>query len=182
MKKAIIVFADGFEEVEALCVVDLLRRAEIDVSMMSLNGDREVTGAHGITLVMDDTFAEASSENTDAVILPGGMPGADNLKESEKLKSYLLQMHKKQKIIGAICAAPIVLNNAGILHDKNVTSYPSFENEFTESKYLSDAVVEDGNIITSRGIGTALDFALVLIKKLVSPEKANSIKSAIIYT
>ncbi len=176
MKKVIVIFADGFEEVEALCAVDLLRRAEMDVSMISLNGDREVTGAHGITLVMDDAFAEISSENIDAVILPGGMPGTQNLKESEKLKSFLIQMYKKQKIIAAICAAPIVLNNAGILNDKNVTSYPGYENELTESKYLLDPVVEDGNIVTSRGVGTAIDFSLVLIEKLSSAEKANSIK------
>jgi 4-methyl-5(b-hydroxyethyl)-thiazole monophosphate biosynthesis len=182
VKRASIIFADGFEEVEALCVVDLLRRAEVDISMLSLNGDREVTGAHGITLVMDDAFAEASTETMDAIILPGGMPGADHLKESEKLKAFLLQMDKKQKVIAAICAAPTVLNHAGILKGKKVTSYPSLSEEFTESQYMTDSVVEDGNIVTSRGVGTALDFSLVLIKKLVSEEKANSIKSAIIYT
>lgn len=181
VKQAVVIFADGYEEVEALCVVDLLRRAGVKVSMLALNGEREVTGSHGITFVMDGAFDEIKADEIDAIVLPGGLPGTTNLRNSEELKNFVLKMDEQQKIVSAICAAPTVLNDAGICKGKRVTSYPSFKEEFTESEYLLEAVVEDGNMVTSRGVGTALDFALVLIKKMISDEKAREIKTSIIY-
>lgn len=190
-KTAIVIFADGFEEIEALSVVDLLRRAGIYVQMLSLLGETKVTGSHGITVVMDGFFEDwtkcnyktnSLNKKVDAIILPGGLPGTTNLRKSEKLKSFICKMNEEKKIIAAICAAPTVLNDCGILKSKKITSYPSFENEFTEENYVTDAVVESEHIITSRGVGTVLEFGLLLIEKMCSAEKSLEIKKGILYT
>lgn len=179
-KTAIMVFAPGYEEVEALSAVDLLRRAEVAVKMVSLNGEAEVTSSHGVTLRMDGSFSDVLDELADAVILPGGMPGTTYLRQNENLKNYIIQMNEKKKIVAAICAAPTVLLDCGIVFEKKVTSYPSFENEFKDSNYLIDSVVVDENIITSRGVGTALEFGLVLVEKLVSKETSDKIRTGIV--
>ena len=179
IKKTVLVpLADGFEEIEAVTIIDILRRAEVEVIVAGV-GKREIIGAHGIT-VGADVLLEQYQGSPDAVVLPGGMPGAKNLKESEVLKALLLKMKKADKLIGAICASPaVVLASQGLLDGKKATCYPGFENELGPKVTFSpERVVRDGQIITSRGPGTALEFSLELVKELMGPASAEKILQA----
>ena len=164
--------AEGFEEIEALSVVDFLRRLNIPVAAVSLDGKEQVTGAHQITVKADCPLEEISLEKGKAFVLPGGLPGADNLQASGALKALLLAADKEKKIIGAICAAPKVLGAFGLLQNRRATCYPGFESELTGALPQTDAVVRDGHIITSRGVATAPDFAFALAEALgTDPQK-----------
>ncbi len=165
MKKIGVVFANGFEEIEAVTVVDILRRAGLPCQMVGLSGER-ITGAHGIEFVMDCTFEQFKDSNYDAIILPGGMPGADNLKESRKLLENLKHSNEAGKLIAAICAAPIVLAASGILHGINVTCYPGFEKQLEGACHIPNRVTVDGNIITANGPGSAMDFSYQILEYL----------------
>lgn len=173
--------ANGFEEIEGLTVVDLLRRAEIDIEMVSIEEGLTITGGHGIVVVADKLFAEVDFEGVDMLVLPGGMPGTTNLLKHQELVFLLKQFHEKGKMLSAICAAPSVLGAHGILQGKNATSYPGWEKKLLGANYQEAAVVHDGNVITSRGLGTAIDFALEIISYFKGKEKADQIKSSIIY-
>ena len=177
-KKAIIILADGFEEIEAITVIDILRRAGVEVAVCGL-GSEKVKGSKGVVIVTDKMF-QGNETGYDACALPGGMPGAENLAVSDKVKNLLLDMNDKGKIIAAICAAPaIVLAPLGILDDKTATCYPGMEQGFSDStEYSKDRVVVDGNIITSRGPATALRFAITITEKLCGPAIAQKISSA----
>ena len=156
MKKVLVLLADGFEEIEALSVVDVLRRANVDCKMCSIEGEY-VRGTHDIVV---------KSDEYDAVVLPGGLPGADNLK-SDSVKELVIKMNNAGKIVAAICAAPETLEYFNILENKNCTSYPGFIQERDKVNYVEDElVVVDGNIITSRGPATALVFALTILREL----------------
>ena len=181
MSKACIFLAEGFEEIEALTVVDFLRRAEIEISMVSVTGDKKVKGSHQITVLADILFEEANFEDADILILPGGMPGTTNLTKHEGLDKILREFHKKNKNIAAICAAPSVLGSKGLLAGKRATCYPGFESKLTGSITADQDVVVDGNIITSKGPGTAMDFSLALISKLVGKDTAKRIADGGIY-
>lgn len=181
-KNVIMVFAPGFEEVEALTCVDLLRRVGVTVKMVSLNGEKLVVGARNITVQMDEAFSEVNHSETDAILLPGGLPGTTHLRNSESLKTFLIQMNADKRWIGAICAAPTVLIDCHVADGKAVTSYPDFEGEFKNSVYRKESVVRDGNIITSRGVGTAIDFALEFVRVLVSEDAAEKLAAAIVYS
>lgn len=181
MSKAYIFLAEGFEEIEALTVVDFLRRAEIEISMVSVTGDKKVKGSHQITVLADILFEEASFEDADILIFPGGMPGTTNLMKHEGLDKLLREFHKKNKNIAAICAAPSVLGSKGLLAGKRATCYPGFESKLTGSITADQDVVVDGNIITSKGPGTAMDFSLALISKLVGKDTAKRIADGGIY-
>lgn len=181
MAKAMVFFATAFEEVEALTVVDLLRRANIEVDMVSIMGEKMVTGAHGITIQTDVLFEDADLSGADALVLPGGMPGTRNLQNHEGLKEALLKAKEQGKLLCAICAAPLVLGCNGILEGKKASCYPGFEEELLGAKVSYDAVSKDGNVITSRGLGTAIDFAGEIITALCSKEEADKIKEAVIY-
>lgn len=170
-KKVAVLFADGFEEIEALSVVDYLRRAEITVDMISIKNQLEVVGAHTIKLTCDMQLSELSSDY-DAVVLPGGLPGAEHLRDSEEVISFVQKMNTENKIVAAICAAPIVLERSGLTKGKIGTSYPGFENQLTYDEYKEDIVVQDGNLITARGPATAVYFALKLIEVLLNKAKA----------
>ena len=174
-KKALVVLAEGFEEVEAITPIDILRRAGIDVIVAGLES-HVVTGSHGVVVKADVTLEEIKSF-PDAVILPGGMPGSENLAKSAKVKDIILTMHSKEKLIAAICASPaLVLVPTGILDGKNATCYPGMEENFTpEITFLEDNVIQDGNIITSRGVGTALDFALKIVEYLAGKDTADTV-------
>ncbi len=179
-KKVLVALADGFEEIEAVSIIDVLRRGGLDVTVAGV-GKREIVGAHRIT-VQADIKLEDVKFSPDAVILPGGMPGADNLKKSSVLKKLLEDMNKSNKVIGAICAAPAVTLAAhGILHGRKATCYPGYENQFgSETTFISDRVVRDKNIITSRGPGTAIEFALEIVSALVSKEKCEELSKAML--
>lgn len=181
MKKVIVFLADGFEEVEGLTVVDLLRRAGAEVQMVSIMGKLSITGARGIRVEADELFEKAVYENADLLVLPGGMPGTLHLKEHQGLAQLLHECDGKENRIAAICAAPTVLGSLGILKDREACCYPGMENqlECKEAKYT--AFVTDGHITTSRGVGTAIPFALELIRLLFSGEKAKEIADSIVY-
>ncbi len=171
--------AQGFEEIEALTAVDLLRRAEIPVKTVSIEGG-EVTGSHNITVKADMLLSDIT-EDFDAVILPGGMPGTTNLNECSNIHEILDIANKNQKLICAICAAPMILGMHGLLKGKKATSYPGFE-KYLEGAILSEErVCSDGNIITSRGAGTAAEFAAAIITALEKKETAEEILKSILH-
>lgn len=181
MGKVAIFLADGFEEIEGLTVVDLLRRAEIEIEMVSISDSDMVTGAHNIKVKADKTFQEVEFQTIDMIILPGGMPGTKNLLKFEPLNEKIKEFYKKGNMLAAICAAPMILGANGILVGKKATCYPGFEQELKGAEVVPEPVVVDGNIITSRGLGTAIEFASVMIEHLKDKKLADNIKESIIY-
>lgn len=181
MKKTAILFANGYEEVEALTVVDLLRRAQIVCDIVCVDGTQEVTGSHGITVHADRKFSETDFGEYDGVILPGGMPGTKNLAADGRVLALLRDFHAQGKLTAAICAAPTVLAKAGLLEGKTAVCYPGMEGQLTGANIGSDSVAADGTIITSRGVGTAIDFALALVRYFDSAERAEALASSIVY-
>ena len=181
MKKALMLFAEGFETVEALMVVDILRRGGVEVTMTSITEEESVKSAQNITVEMDATMGEVDLAEYDAVILPGGMPGTLHLKEHKGLADLLCKFNEKGKRIAAICAAPTVFGALGLLKEKAACCYPGMEEQLNckEAKFCS--FVTDGNITTSRGVGTAIPFALELIRQLFGNEKASEIAESIVY-
>jgi protein deglycase len=181
MKKVLIHFANGFEEMEAITPVDVLRRAGCEVVTVSVSGHKEVTSTRGLTVVTDMLFTEADYEHADMILLPGGQPGSDNLNRHDGLKSQINVFHEKGKMIAAICAAPLVLGGLGILKGKKATCYPGVEPKLTGANCTGNTVEIDGNIITGKGPGVALKFSLTLVEKLVGKEKADELKRDMIY-
>ena len=180
-KKVCVFLADGFEEIEGLTVVDLLRRAQIEVTMVSITGKMTVHGAHGIDVQADELFENMNYEEQDMLVLPGGMPGTIHLGEHRGLEKLLREFYKKERYIAAICAAPSVFGKYGFLQGRKATSYPGFEKELVGAKCVTDAVAVSDFVITSRGMGTAIEFSLALIEQLLNKEKAEQIAEAIIY-
>lgn len=176
-KKIIVPFADGFEEIEALTIVDVLRRAGIDVDMTGIVGSM-VTGNHGIRVTMDKKLSEVKAEDYDGIILPGGNPGYVNLGRSSSLLELIKRMNGQGKLIGAICAAPTILVKSGVLEGKRATIYPGMEKELPYPR--ADKIVVDGNVITSQGPGTAMEFALKIVETLVGRDVAYSVKRSLI--
>lgn len=163
MKKVACFLADGFEETEALQTVDILRRANITVDMISIK-DKHVVGSHGIEVVADKGWQD-NFDDYDMIFLPGGQPGTNNLMADGRVLQIIQDFHNQKKWLAAICAAPIVLEKAGVLKDKKVTSHPSMmEDHFKDSHYLNKEVVLDQNIITSRGVGTVPAFAFTILE------------------
>lgn len=157
-------FAEGYEEIEGLTVIDILRRADIEVDMVSVTDDLMVTGAHGIKVAMDKTIAEINFNEGDMIFLPGGIPGTPNLAKCEVLVNNILKYNEEGKRLAAVCAAPSVYGNLGLLEGKKATCYPGFENELKGATVVEDKVVTDGNITTSRGMGTSMDLGLEIVK------------------
>ncbi len=180
-KKVSVFLADGLEEIEGLTVVDILRRANVEVSMVSVTGRRQVQGAHGIGIMADETFEEADFSETGMLVLPGGLPGTTHLQEHEGLRELLLAFDREEKQIAAICAAPSVLGGLGLLRGKKACCYPSFEEKMDASEVLYDPVVTDGHITTGRGMGAAIPFALRLTELLCGKETAEKIGKSILY-
>lgn len=177
MKKVAVLLAEGFEEIEALTVVDVLRRANIQCDMVSIN-KKDVIGAHNIKVSADILIDEV--KDIDMVVLPGGMPGATNLRDNKKVIRLIQELIKDNKKVGAICAAPIVLAKAGVIEGEDITSYPGFEEELKGANYKEDAVVVSNNIITSRGPATALEFAYTIVKEL-NPTKEIDVRDGMLY-
>ena len=178
MSRVGIFLADGFEEIEGLTVVDILRRDGIDISMISINGKKKVTGAHGIALDTDEDIVQCDLDKLDMLVLPGGMPGTMNLAACEKLTEALKKADQEKR---GICAAPSVLGDLGFLKGKKAVCYPGFESRLTGAEVLAVPVVTDGHITTSRGMGTAIAFALELTKRLKDEETAKQVGRSIIY-
>ena len=181
MKKILLLLAEGFEEIEALTPVDYMRRMDIVVDTCSINKGKKVIGAHNIMVEADKVLDEiGSSEGYDGLIIPGGLPGATNLRDNNRVIELVKEFHGKEKLIGAICAGPIVLEQAGILEGKEVTSYPGFEDQLKDSIYKEKIVVQDGNIITGRGPAVAVYFSLELIENLIGKEKVEELRKDIL--
>ena len=179
MKKVILFFANGTEEVEALTAVDLLRRAGADVSVVGVGG-KEVTGSHGIRIVTDLAADDLVSFDFDMVVIPGGLPGTTHLDENAVVDKTLKEVHKNGGFLAAICAAPLVLGKRGYLTDKEAICYPGFEQYLTGARLSGKRVCVDGNVITDAGAGVATDFALALIGVLYGSEKSAEIRRAIL--
>jgi len=180
MSRVYVFLADGFEEVEGLTVVDLLRRAGAELFTVSVMGRKRIHGSHGID-VTADLLLEGLSEEADLLVLPGGMPGTKHLREHEGLAGLLTAHYEAGKPVAAICAAPSVLAGLGFLKERKATSYPTCLDGFELGEYLEEEVVIDGNVTTSRGVGTAIPFALSLIGQLFGEDKAQEISDSIIF-
>ena len=174
MKKVIVPLAQGFEEIEALTIVDILRRANVDVTMAALES-LHVKGAHGIVVVADVLLKEMNANNFDMIAFPGGLVGAINLAADPTTQALLKEFDAKGKMIAAICAAPYALKTAGVLK-KSYTCYPGFQAKIAQEGYnANDKVIRDGNVTTSQGPSTAMLFALSLVEQLCSKEVAQSL-------
>lgn len=181
MKQVSVFLANGFEEIEGLTVVDLLRRAGVEVTTVSITGEYTIHGAHGIDVQADKLFEEMDYNEQDMLVLPGGMPGTLNLGAHEGLETLLKQFYEEKKYLAAICAAPSVFGKYGFLEGRKATSYPGFEEQLTGAECVTDVVAVDEYVITSRGMGTAILFSLALIELLIDREKADEIGKSIIY-
>lgn len=168
-------FANGFEEIEALTVVDVLRRADIDAKMVSITGDFLVTGAHGVTVKTDQLFDGIDYGSCEMIVLPGGMPGSKNLGAHEELTEKIVEFAAKGKWIAAICAAPMVFGELGLLEGKTAVIYPGMESHLYGAKVGDKNVEVDGKIITSKGPGTAMQFSLALVEALMGKETAKNL-------
>ena len=178
MKKVLVALAPGFEEIEAITVVDILRRAGARVTLAGTVAG-PVEGSRGVSVLPDALIDQVDDAEFDLLVLPGGQPGTDNLQKNETVKSIIQNMHQAQKKVAAICAAPIVLQSAGILKDAVVTSHPSVRERLSDIKYSEERVVVDGNIITSRSPGTALEFSLKLVEILFDPERMATVNKGV---
>ncbi|MCR5586273.1 MAG: DJ-1/PfpI family protein [Lachnospiraceae bacterium] len=182
MADVLIFLAEGHEEVEMLTVVDMVRRAKIEIDMVSITGKKEVTSSHGVTIVADKTFEELTDDDfsaAKALVLPGGMPGTLNLKAYKPLTDKVVDFNNQGKVIAAVCAAPTVFGGLGLLEGKKATCYQGMEEGLVGALTSEDRVVVDGNIITSRGMGTCIEFAGAIITALDSADTAERIKNAI---
>lgn len=177
-----VLLAPGFEEIEAVAIIDILRRAEVDTVALAVGGGKglDVKGSHGITVRADRTLAEGADEPWRMIVLPGGLPGAHHLRDDPAVQQLLERQGARGGMIGAICAAPIALGKAGLLQGRKATSYPGFEEALVGAKLSRERVVRDGNIWTSRGPGTAIDFALELVAALASPEVAARLRAGML--
>ena len=179
-KKVAVHLAEGFEEIEAVSIIDVLRRANIDTQVVSVTGKKEVTGSHGITITADILFEEVDYNLVGMIVLPGGMPGADNLKKHAGLGEQILDFHSKGKPLGAICAAPLVFGNLGILKNQKATSYPGFEDQLTGAQVTGADVETSGKIITGKGAGVAIQFALKIVETLKGKALADELAGKMI--
>lgn len=173
--------AEGFEEIEALTVVDLVRRAGMDAVMVSVTDTKEVKGSHGITVAADAIIADINMEEGDMLFLPGGMPGTLNLQKCQTLMDHILSHHQQGKRLAAICAAPSVYGKLGLLKGRKATCFPGFEQELQGAEVVSDVVVTDGNITTGRGMGTAIDLGLEIVRLYQGDEAADELGVQIQY-
>jgi len=175
--RVLVPLAEGFEEIEAVTIVDVLRRASIEVVTAAL-AENPVRGSHGIAVSADAGLDTLQDAEFDAIVLPGGMPGSRTLKGDERVLSFVRGMARQDKLVAAICAAPIALEAAGVLAGKRATSYPG--NELPSAHYVEERVVVDGALVTSRGPGTAIEFALTLVERLKGPEAAQKLRASML--
>ena len=180
MKKAIVFLANGFEEMEALGTVDILRRGGIEVQTVSITADPIVTGAHQVPVTADTTIDKAVLNDADALILPGGMPGASNLNNSETVKEALLQQYREGRIVAAICAAPMVLGGLGLLKGRNATCSPGFEPQLIGANATGEAVEVSDNVITGKGPGLVMNFALALVASIKNDAVAEEVAAGLL--
>ncbi len=173
--------ANGFEDIEALAPIDIMRRAGLKVETVSITDEIVVTTAHGVGIVADRTLAEIDFDDAELMFLPGGMPGATNLDECQPLREGLMQHYKAGRPIAAICAAPLVLGHLGILHGRRATCYPGFETELKGADYTASLVEQDGQFITGKGPGAAMELGYVLVERLKDKQTADALREGMMY-
>jgi 4-methyl-5(b-hydroxyethyl)-thiazole monophosphate biosynthesis len=179
-KKVLIPIADGTEELEAVTLVDVLRRAEMDVTVASV-GALQVTASRGVNIVADCIIDDCLDETYDMIVLPGGIPGAENLRDSKALEQLLRKQHEAHRMIGAICASPaVVLATHGLVSNTKATCYPSFMEKLTGARKVDSPVVTDKTLVTSQGPGTALAFSLKIVGLLLGKESAEGVAKAML--
>lgn len=181
MKKAAVFFGTGYEEIEALTVVDLLRRAGIETVCVSIDNEGSVTGSHKISVAMDAGIDGIDFDSFDILVCPGGMPGTKNLEACGKLTDNIMKFYEGGKLIAAICAAPSIFGHLGLLEGREACIYPGMEAELLGARVCYDKVVKSDNVITSRGMGTAIDFGLKIVEALIDAGKADELGKAIVY-
>lgn len=174
-------FANGYEEIEALTVVDLTRRAGIETWMVSITEEKNVTGSHGITVSMDKTLKEIDFNEVEMIVLPGGMPGTLNLEACEPLMEKVKEFDKAGKYISAICAAPTVFGHLGLLNGRKACCYPDMEDGLVGAEVTYESTAVSDHILTSRGMGTAIDFGLQIIARFQGREAADEMAKKIVY-
>ena len=174
-------FAEGYEEIEALTVVDLTRRAGIETWMVSVTGEKTVTGSHGIAVSMDKTLEEVDFHKVEMIVLPGGMPGTLNLESCETLTEQIKSFAEQRKYLGAICAAPTVFGKLGVLKGRKACCYPGMEEQLTGAEVGFDSCIISEHIVTSRGMGTAMDFGLQIVALFQGKEEADKLAKAVVY-
>lgn len=174
--------ATGFEEVEALAPVDILRRGGIEIKTVSITGDLVVESAHGVGIRADLLFDEANLASADLLMLPGGLPGATNLNAHEGLRRALTEHNAKGRRIAAICAAPLVLGGLGLLEGRRATCYPGFEKYMTGASYTAELFTTDGNITTGRGPAAVLPYSYAILEQLAGADTAKAVRDGMIYT
>ncbi len=177
--KAFVFLADGFEEIEAIAPIDIMRRADIEVTTISISNKNEVLGAHGITIIADNLFTEVDFSNSDLLFLPGGMPGTKNLDAHLDLKKLLQNQAERGKYIAAICAAPSILGKMGLLEGIEAICYPGYENLLLRAIISEKKIVKSDFILTANGAGVAVEFALRLVEELKGKALSESISTAI---
>ena len=177
-----ILMADGFEEIEGIMVVDLLRRARIDIKMVSIHDRLEIVSSHNVPIKTDMLISEMP-EDAEMIVLPGGLKGTNNLKASEEVKNVILRQNEKGGYLAAICAAPTVYGMLGLLKGKKATCYPGLEDGLIGAEWTGDdvTVAVDGNFITSRSLATSVDFALTIIEILKDKETADKVAAGVVY-
>lgn len=181
MKKVLVFIADGTEEVEVITVVDYLRRADLEVDLVSVMKEKEITGAHNIKIVADKLIDEVKSSDYDAVYAPGGLPGAYHIRDSKEAISIFKELAEEGKVTSALCAAPIVLDEAGLLEGKDFTCYPGFEGEINSGNHKEEITVKDGKLITGRGPAIAASLAFELIEELLGPDKRKEVEEGTLF-
>lgn len=181
MSKVCVFFGTGFEEIEGLTVVDILRRQGIETDMVSIMEDKVVTGSHQIPIVTDRLIDEVDFDSVDMLVLPGGLAGTKNLEKCDKLMEQVDAFVKAEKAVCAICAAPSILGHRGHLKGKKAIVYPGFEEQLTGAEIVYEPAVRDGNIITGRGMGCAIEFALKIVEYLADEEAARAMAKKIVY-
>ena len=181
MSRVAVFFATGYEEIEALTVVDILRRADIETPMVSITEERSVTGSHAISVAMDAVLSEINFDEVDMIVLPGGGLGTQNLEACEALMAQVDAFVAQGRPVSAICAAPSILGHRGFLKGRKACSYPSFESHLEGAEVMHQPAVIDGNIVTGRGMGAAVPFALAVLEKLQGADAAQQMAAQIVY-
>ncbi len=182
MAKVYEFLSNGFEDIEALAPVDILRRGGMDVKTVSITGSNTVETSHGVKLETDLKIEDITDfSDVDAMLLPGGLPGATNLNSHRELRKILLEQYKQGKVVAAICAAPLVLGSIGVLEGKRATCYPGFEKRMTGATYTQEQVTVDGNVITGKGPGASMAFGYAILGKFVSEEAVAELKEQMMY-
>ncbi len=181
MAQALIFLAPGYEEVEMLTVVDLLRRSHISIDMVSITDSLEVTSSHNVTIKADKLFRDADFDEADMIILPGGIPGTPNLLACQPLTDKIKEFASQKKWLSAVCAAPTIYDELKLFEGRKATCYPTFAEKLTDAVYVKQPVVVDDIFITSRGAGTTIEFAAAIVERFAGKDTAKEVLEAIIY-